>query len=114
MKRCLFCLSLVLVLTACTQSSSQETPAIEEKSRDVAEWPEELNFCRPNPDDPAGPAECLAIHSAQEWLDFGPMIGDEIWIWPENMPPPPLLEGMAWSRERDPTNGESYWLIVEA
>ena len=113
--RCILLLTMLLItLAACTNSTTQETPTLATEAPAAAEWPENFNFCRHNLDDPTGPSDCWSLQNAQEWLELGPEIGDVIWIWPENMPPPPLPEGLVWSRERDSSTGESFWLIVEA
>lgn len=114
MNRYFTVLLLILLLVACTQCTSQELSPGESQTQEETPWPENFSFCRHNPDDPSKPADCTSIGSAQEWLEFGPVVGDELWVWPEGMPLPPLPEGLSWSRERDPTNGENFWLIVEA
>jgi hypothetical protein len=48
----------------------------------------------------------------EEWLQLDIVPGDQLGIWPEGMPLPPLPEGMAWEKVRDPNIGEYFWVVV--
>ena len=74
-------------------------------------WPETHFFCRSIPDDPKGKSDCQKVSSVEEWLEIDIQLGDELGIWPEGMPVPPLPEGMEWKKVRDASIGESFWIV---
>jgi hypothetical protein len=75
-------------------------------------WPETYFFCRSGMDDNEGKSDCQRVASIEEWQQLDLLVGDELGIWPEGMPVPPLPEGMEWEKVRDPNIGEYYWVVV--
>ena len=75
-------------------------------------WPETYFFCRTDLDDNEGKSDCQRVSSVEEWLKLDIVLGDELGIWPEGMPVPPLPEGMDWEKVRDPNIGEFFWVVV--
>ena len=75
-------------------------------------WPETYFFCRSGIEDNEGKSDCQRVADVEEWLQLDIMVGDELGIWPEGMPVPPLPEGMEWEKVRDPNIGEYYWVVV--
>jgi len=82
-------------------------------------WPDALPFCRANPDNPEGEADCWVLKSVEEWLALDPQAGDEFAeaYWPANLPMPPLPEGLEWQKERrlikEKDGGYiNFWIVV--
>jgi len=63
-------------------------------------------------DENEGQSDCQRVADVEDWLQLDIMVGDELGIWPEGMPVPPLPEGMEWEKVRDPNIGEYYWVVV--
>jgi hypothetical protein len=75
-------------------------------------WPEAYFFCRSGSEGNEGESDCQRVSNVEEWLQIEIQIGDNLGIWPEGMPLPPLPEGMEWEKWRDPSIGEYFWLVV--
>jgi hypothetical protein len=75
-------------------------------------WPETYFFCRSGSEGNEGESDCQRVSNVEEWLQIDIQIGDDLGIWPEGMPLPPLPEGMEWEKWRDPNIGEYFWLVV--
>lgn len=100
-------------------SKPSEAPPTPEPEEPETPWPDALPFCRSNPDNPEGEADCWVLKSVDEWLELEPRAGDEFAeaYWPVNLPMPSLPDGLEWQKERRliKERGGGYitfWVVV--
>jgi len=100
-------------------SKPTDIPPTPQPEEPETPWPDALPFCRSNPDNPEGEADCWVVKDVEKWLALAPRAGDEFATayWPESMQLPPLPEGLEWQEERRLITEKgggyiNFWVVV--